>query len=217
MLMTSSAEAAMCDLAAALNPAAHGQAGWTCSGGSPILAVCSWGSVTCSGGSITSIYLQSVGLTGTFPTSIGALLTLQQLEACCNNIGGTIPSTIGLLSSLTYLSIGSNNLVGSIPSTIGYMSALTIIYLDTNHLTGTVPSTFGYLTNLRYLHLSSNTGINSLTGSLPTALCLVGLTHLGIFSTYLTCYPSCLYSVSSLTAGTVRVCDQSTNRIDTCL
>ena len=208
MSNTNGTNAAMCDLAAAINPSSRGKTGWICVGGIPTTNVCTWGGITCSSGSVTVISLQTLSLTGSLPTSIGSLVKLKNIDICCNSIGGTIPSSIGFLTAISDLSIGANKFVGTIPSTIGYMSSLTDMFFDTNHFTGKVPSTLGYLTNLRYLQIGQASGINSLTGSLPTALCSIGLTRLDMENTYLTCYPSCLYSLSTLNFGTIPVCGQ---------
>ena len=64
---------AMCDLAAAINPAIIGVSGWDCSGGIPSPSViCGWGTVTCNNDlSVTDINLNNEFLMGTLPASIG--------------------------------------------------------------------------------------------------------------------------------------------------
>ena len=204
----------MCHFAKALQPNLHGETGWNCDASfAPLTSTCIWGGVICVGGTVTAISLGSTGISGTLPTAIGYITALRQLDMCCNNIQGTLPSEIGYLTSLIYIQLESNSLIGTIPTTIGLITALTLLSLDSNHFTGTVPTSFGLLTNLRYLQFHSNTGINSFTGSLPTQLCLDGLTHLTISTTLLTCYPPCLYSVAAFSAGTVPVCGQCKFRI----
>jgi hypothetical protein len=71
--------------------------------------------VTCAGGDITSIWLES------------------------NNLTGTIPSSLGSLTELTFLYINYNNLKGTIPSSLASLTKLATLYLDENALTGLVP------------------------------------------------------------------------------
>ena len=130
---------ALCDLAAALNPAAHGRGGWQCTGSIPSTLICSgssssWGGVICSSGIVSTITLISLKLTGTIPTSIGLLSRLSSLYVYLNSITGSIPSTMGLLSKINTLRLDGNSLTGSVPSTLCADSALTMLYVSSNRL-----------------------------------------------------------------------------------
>ena len=123
---------------------------------------CSYYGVTCgtvSGSatyeSVTSIALSGLSLTGTIPSSIGSLTSLQYLKLKTNNLNGTIPSSIGSLTSLTTLDLQFNQLTGTIPSSFSNLISLSSLYLDYNYLTmgsaTTVPaSTFSSKTLSRY-------------------------------------------------------------------
>ena len=53
---------------------------------------------------------------------------------------GTLPSTMGGMSSLNYLAIASTSIQGSIPTEIGMLSNLQNLIVEANLLTGTVPN-----------------------------------------------------------------------------
>ena len=124
---------------------------------------CSYHGVTCgtvSGSatyaSVTSIILVSLSLTGTIPSSIGSLTSLQYLKVYKNSLSGTIPSSIGSLTSLQQLYLYGNSLSGTIPGSIGLLILLTALHLESNRLAGTIPSSFNKLTRLSDLELETN-------------------------------------------------------------
>jgi Leucine-rich repeat (LRR) protein len=80
------------------------------------------------------MYIGSEGFTGTIPTHLGWLSSLEMLSFFQNNLSGTIPSEFGLLTSLTNLSLGLNSLTGTVPSALDNFNG----YLDLsyNDLTG---------------------------------------------------------------------------------
>lgn len=55
-------------------------------------------------------------------------------------MSGTLPSTLGSMSSLNYLAIVSTSIQGSIPTEIGMLSNLQSLNVEANLLTGTVPN-----------------------------------------------------------------------------
>ena len=120
---------AMCDLAAALNPASQGLSGWDCSGGTPLASViCGWGGVSCnSDPSVAAISLGGHQLTGTLPTSIGSLIALTGLYLSSNSIGGIIPSSIGGLTLLTALYLNSDSFTGVLPQSICNAPLINVI------------------------------------------------------------------------------------------
>ena len=72
-------------------------------------------------------WLQRAGLTGTIPSSLGSLRSLQSLIITEQSIAGTIPDTISSLSSLTDLFVVETNLNGTLPAWLGSLSSLTIL------------------------------------------------------------------------------------------
>ena len=151
---------------------------------------CSYQGVTCgtvSGSatyaSVTSIKLASLSLTGTIPSSIGSLTSLQYFYLYTNKLSGTIPSSIGSLTSLQYLKVYKNSLSGTIPSSIGSLTLLNGMDLSSNILSGTIPGSVGLLILLQYLHLESN----RLAGTIPSSFNkLTRLSDLELETNYLT-------------------------------
>ena len=135
------------------------------------------------GGIITGLDLNSMSLTGTIPTELGLLTTLEYSNLWSNSLTGSIPSEIGLLTLLTYLELDHNLLTGTIPAEIGSLRQLTYLHLDSNYLTGRIPSEIGKLTNLIVLWID----FNSLTGPIPAEIgSLRSLTDLDFWSNSLT-------------------------------
>lgn len=112
---------------------------------------------------VTSIDLENNNLTGSIPSEIGKLTSLERLSMFWNNLSGPIPSELGNLINLEDLSIFHNNLSGSIPPELGNLSSLVDLYLSDNNLTGFIPSELGNLSSLEYLTLQ----YNNLSGPIP--------------------------------------------------
>ncbi|CAM8892173.1 unnamed protein product [Rhodiola kirilowii] len=165
---------------------------------------CHWQGVVCGNTHqrVISLMLDSQGLIGSLPPSMGNLTFLKRINFAYNKLGGTIPKEIGSLPRLQYLNLsdnlisghipvelmncsdlrvvhmGSNNLTGSIPLEVGYLSKLRTLVLNSNSLSGTIPSSIGYLSELQHLWLPENnlTGtISSFIGNLSSLVFL----HIG--------------------------------------
>ncbi len=124
---------------------------------------CDWHGVSCSGGRVWALYLQSNELSGSIPPEFGDLSGLIVVYLFSNHLDGNIPPQLGNLTSLQDLWLNSNELSGSIPPELGSMTALTALFLSDNQLTGGIPSEFGDLSNLTALSLTRN----QMTGSIP--------------------------------------------------
>ena len=105
-------------------------------------------------------------LTGTIPSELGNLASLQRLNLFNNQLTGTIPSELGNLSSLLELGLSGNQLKGTIPVELENLSSLLWLFLHTNQLTGSIPAQLGNLPSLVLLALSGN----QLTGTIPASL-----------------------------------------------
>ena len=81
-------------------------------------------------------------------------------------LSGTIPSELGNLSSLQRLRLSQNGLTGPVPPELGGLANLRDLFLDGNQLTGEIPSEVGNLINLQSL----NFGVNQLIGPIPGEL-----------------------------------------------
>jgi len=145
---------------------------------------------------VSSLSLNSNGLNGTIPNSIGTLTKLTNLDlnsctsytSCTNLLNGTIPTTIGYLTNLQYLSLAGNivagiGLNGTIPTTIVNLISLTLMEFPSNKLVGTIPTNIGNMLSLQFLSLYNN----KLTGTIPTTIgTLTNLTLVELSSNLLT-------------------------------
>ena len=123
-----------------------------------------WSGVTTDGeGRVSTLNLGSRELTGSIPSELGRLSSLERLLLGSNQLTGSIPPELGNLANLNELSLGFNQLTGSIPPGLGRLSNLERLALGSNQLSGAIPSELGDLASLTVLSL----GLNQLTGSIP--------------------------------------------------
>jgi hypothetical protein len=94
------------------------------------------------GDNIIQIDLNSLGLSGSIPNSIGMVSTLTSLSLQTNNIFGTIPPSLGNLTFLESLHLEKNSLEGTVPNSLTKLSQLKVLNVNDNYLTGTLPSGF---------------------------------------------------------------------------
>lgn len=127
---------------------------------------CFWFGVSCSGGSIHTVFLQENQLIGSIPAEVGALANLHTLGLPGNQLTGPIPLELAGPSGLTSLNLRSNQLTGSVPAELGFLMNMQRLDLSQNQLTGSIPTQFGRLANLVSLELSAN----QLSGPIPTEL-----------------------------------------------
>jgi hypothetical protein len=97
--------------------------------------------------------------------NIGDQREVRNITLLEQNISGTIPSELGLLSSMEGFAVGNNYLHGTIPQALDRWVNLTIFYVFDNELSGSLPSSIGQWTNLKKLSVT----FNRLTGSLPSS------------------------------------------------
>jgi len=105
-------------------------------------------------------------ISGTIPTEMGSLSSLEEVNLSNNALSGTIPKEVGTLKHLTNLVLDSNELTGPIPAEITSLLGLTTLILSNNALQGTIPHEIGLLTKLTYLDLRNN----ALTGLIPSEI-----------------------------------------------
>ncbi|XP_010529060.1 PREDICTED: probable LRR receptor-like serine/threonine-protein kinase At3g47570 [Tarenaya hassleriana] len=129
---------------------------------------CSWFGVSCdprNGTRVTSLQLISLGLSGTIPSALSNLSSLETLDLSYNSFHGQIPSGFSRLSSLKSLRLSQNSLTGSVPVSLSENLELQEIFLDMNQLTGVIPHELGALQKLRALEFS----VNNISGSIPSS------------------------------------------------
>lgn len=158
-----------------------------------------WIGITCSGdGHITEIIRNQRELSGTLPSTIENLPSLQKLNLYTNQLTGNIPDEVGNLAALEILHLQSNQFTGTIPSNLGNLSAVEALNLNNNQLTGGIPTSLGNLSSVQVLNLSSN----PLMGSIPDELGnLSTLSYLYLSSSQLTgTIPTTFANLSNLRA-----------------
>ena len=158
-----SERAVLMDLFAATNGA-----GWkNATQWGSVLPVEYWHGVVVDGsGSVAGLYLNANALSGTLPSSLGDLISLQVLSLTGNKLLGGIPSSVGQLVSLQQLWLDANSLSGSIPTEIVGMTSLQGLYLSSNRLMGTLPTDIGTMASLEVLYVDTN----ALSGTIPSSL-----------------------------------------------
>lgn len=133
--------------------------------GNPIEHECEWLGVTCGEESNTT-YSASEGMNMTNATVETPPTTVTGLAWPQKQLSGSIPTEIGLLSSLEYLDLGENNLTGPVPEDLFSLSSLQELYIQDNQLQGTLSENFGNLAQLRSFY----GGNNLFSGHIPQQL-----------------------------------------------
>jgi Leucine-rich repeat (LRR) protein len=65
-----------------------------------------------------------------------------------NQLSGSIPTQLGRLSSMQVLQLERNSLTGSLPTEIGRLTSMLTIFAFKNQLTGQLPTELGLLPEL---------------------------------------------------------------------
>ena len=131
--------------------------------------VCNWTGVACDVHShrVTVLNISSLNLTGTIPSQLGNLSSLQSLNLSCNRLSGSIPSAIFTLYTLKYVNFRGNQLSGAFPSFIFNKSSLQHLDFSYNALSGEIPANI--CSNLPFLE-SISLSQNMFHGRIPSAL-----------------------------------------------
>ena len=98
------------------------------------------GGVTCEGGAITAINLNSINLSGSLNDGLAQLTKLTSLSLYGNELKGSVPGSLSQLTALTSLALHDNALSGKIPKSLAKLTRLTSLALQCNSLNGTVPA-----------------------------------------------------------------------------
>ena len=106
------------------------------------------------------IALNSLGLTGGVPASLGKCTKLKKLFLYENQLEGPIPEELGQCGVLELLYLRDNQLTGGVPASLCKCANLKELLLQTNQLEGAVPATaLAALTGLTQLALQENEGL----------------------------------------------------------
>ncbi|KAL1196501.1 putative LRR receptor-like serine/threonine-protein kinase [Cardamine amara subsp. amara] len=119
---------------------------------------CSWHGVTCDKSSrhVTVLSLPSSKLSGTLPSNLGSLSSLQRLDLSNNSINGSFPVSLLNATKLRYLDLSDNHISGEIPASFGALSNLHMLNLSYNSFVGELPKTLGWNRNLTKISLKNN-------------------------------------------------------------
>src|SRR6266498_453155 len=151
--------------------------------------------------SLNHLELQKNQLIGSIPSSLGNLTNLGFIELADNQLSGGIPSSFGNLTNLGFLELTNNNLSGRIPSSLGNLVNLVSLFLGENHFSGNIPSSLGNLKQLEYLELEDN----QLSGSIPSSIGNFLYLHLDLSNNYLSgSIPSSFNNLSHLSNVNLR-------------
>src|SRR6266498_4125914 len=163
--------------------------------------VSTWYGVTIKNKRVTQIVLPMNNLTGSLPSSLSDLISLNHLELQKNQLIGSIPSSLGNLTNLGFIELADNQLSGGIPSSLGNLTGLFWLYLSYNRLSGSIPSSLGNLKQLEYLELEDN----QLSGSIPSSIGNFLYLHLDLSNNYLSgSIPSSFNNLSHLSNVNLR-------------
>ncbi|XP_061999242.1 receptor-like protein 7 [Rosa rugosa] len=116
--------------------------------------------------SLNVLDISACSFSGMIPFSVGNLKQLNYLGLSKNRFTGPVPASLANLTQLTYLSLSYNNLSAGSLSWVGKQTKLALLELDRINLSGYIPSSLSNLTELNYLYLRSN----ELTGPIPSSL-----------------------------------------------
>ncbi|KAK3031339.1 hypothetical protein RJ639_035245, partial [Escallonia herrerae] len=95
-------------------------------------------------------------LSGEIPSQLfNSKLTLIHVLFENNNLSGSIPSTLGLVQTLEVLRLDRNLLSGPVPSNLNNLTRVNELFLSNNKLTGPVPNLTG-MNLLYYVDMSNN-------------------------------------------------------------
>lgn len=95
-------------------------------------------------------------LTGSIPSEIFSIETLEALGLSQNNLHGSISSEIGKATGLIILELGRNMLDGVLPSEIYNLSRLELLNVRANDLRGSIPPSILELTTLELTNIADS-------------------------------------------------------------
>ncbi|KAK4264047.1 hypothetical protein QN277_029388 [Acacia crassicarpa] len=76
----------------------------------------SWTGIVCSGGNISIINFQNIGLSGTISPNFASLTSVTELFLANNSLTGPIPNELTTMPNLKKLDVSNNNLGGYVPT-----------------------------------------------------------------------------------------------------
>ncbi|KAL6329194.1 hypothetical protein AAG906_014803 [Vitis piasezkii] len=142
-------------------------------------------------------------LSGSIPPKLfSSNMILIHLLLESNRLTGSIPSTLGLVKTLEVVRLDGNSLSGPVPSNLNNLTEVKELFLSNNKLTGTVPDLTG-MNSLNYMDMSNNSfDVSDVPSWLST---LQSLTTLTMENTNLKgAIPASLFSLPQLQTVSLR-------------
>ena len=131
---------------------------------------CDWAGVTCDDlKSVQLLELWGQNITGTLPTELAGISSLQSISLIYNEFRGTIPTEYARMKNLINLELHGNFLTGTIPDAFWGANALQMLNFGENMLTGTISTKVGQLSGLKGFFVSEN----RFSGTLPSEIGLL--------------------------------------------
>lgn len=125
-------------------------------------------------------------ITGEFPSTIGNLQYLQDLQFGGCNLSGNLPDVFGNLSNLKSLDLSRNSFEGNLPQSICSLPLTHLDLGDGNKFLGEFPSCYASMSNLNFFRISGN-----VTGEVPQEFnSFPNLQYLYLGSTNITSIPN---------------------------
>ena len=131
-----------------------------------------WNGVGCLEGKVTSIILMNNSLSGSIPSQLSELASLEKLVLSHNSLRGTLPTELFSLKPMAYMNVVYNQLSGTLPLDLVHLDNLSFLALQNNPISGTLPLQLGKLTALEALFLGRyrRSALNPWASTAPTAV-----------------------------------------------
>ena len=166
----------------------------------PALHECEWRGLACDdSGRVTSIQLNSTGLTGQLPSSLSALSQLTDFEVMFNALTGSIPHSYASWTLLDIFLVRANNLSGAFPNwPLCNLSSVWWIDTSSNRFTGALNECLGDLPRIEVLYVSYNDQLGPAVPELKHAVDTLSVVDLS-GNAFQGAFPSSWAAMSSLT------------------
>lgn len=117
---------------------------------------CDWDFIECDEDQkVNALLLNHLGLTGSIPTELTLLSTLEMIELAVNDLTGEVTSGLWSMPKLEQLRLDGNMLRGAIFEGTRSISALKSINIRNNKFTGTLPQNWD-MPNLEFFRVANN-------------------------------------------------------------
>ena len=123
--------------------------------------------------SLEVLQISSTSLSGSFPSTLGALRQLKVIDASNNILSGSIPNSISCLSNLEELILNNNHFSGA-PVGIKSLKNLNVLHIDDNSFTGPIAAVIDLDRNIQQRLSVVGISNNIFSGHLPFSVPFFG-------------------------------------------